>query len=276
MAHYAIGDLQGCYDELQALLAKIGFNHGTDTLWLTGDIVNRGPKSLEALQFCIRHDSHVQIVLGNHDLHLLAVAYRCGKTKNSDTIAPIISHPDSNKMLSWLRAQPLLVNNKTHAMVHAGLMPQWDVYTAQSLAREVEAELQSPRAQDYFAHMYGNKPSSWSPDLSGYNRLRLITNAFTRMRALTLNNKIDYDFKASLPEMPNTLCAWFEAPNRRHLSHTIVFGHCSALGYLNTNNVISLDTGALWGGQLTAINLDSNEVTQVEAINGLNWKITLG
>ena len=275
MAHYAIGDLQGCYDELQALLAKIGFNRGTDTLWLTGDIVNRGPKSLETLQFCIQNDDHVQIVLGNHDLHLLATAYRCGKIKSSDTIASILVHPNSNKMLDWLRAQPLLVHNERYAMVHAGLMPQWDITTAKSLAREVEAELQSPRAQSYFANMYGNKPTTWSPQLTGYNRLRLITNAFTRMRALTLDNKIDYDFKAPLTEMPSTLRAWFEAPNRQYLSHTIVFGHWSALGYLNLNNVIGLDTGALWGGQLTAINLDNQEVTQVASINGLNWKTTL-
>ncbi len=275
MAHYAIGDLQGCYDELQALLAKIGFNHGTDTLWLTGDIVNRGPKSLEALQFCRKHDNSVQIILGNHDLHLLAIAYRCGKSKRGDTLDNILNHPDSSKMLDWLRAQPLLVGNDEYVMVHAGLLPQWDIPTARSLAAEVEAELSSHRAQHYFAHMYGNKPDSWSPKLNGSDRLRLITNAFTRLRALTLDNKIELDFKSGLADMPSDLRAWFEAPNRQHLSHTILFGHWSALGYLNYNNVVALDTGALWGGSLTAYDLNRREVTQIDAINGLNWRTTL-
>lgn len=136
MAHYAIGDLQGCYDELEALLAKIDFNPGTDTLWLTGDIVNRGPKSLQCLQFCMQHESSVQIVLGNHDLHLLAVAYGHGKIKRSDTISPILDHPERQKMLDWLRAQPLMICWNRHVMVHAGLLPQWQIDEARALARE--------------------------------------------------------------------------------------------------------------------------------------------
>ena len=275
MAHYAIGDLQGCYDELEALLAKIEFNPGTDTLWLTGDIVNRGPKSLQCLQFCMQHESRVQIVLGNHDLHLLAIAYGHGRIKRSDTIEPILDHPERQKMLDWLRAQPLMVRQQSHVMVHAGLLPQWRVEEAESLAREVETELRSSRADAYFAHMYGNKPHRWSPELTGYERLRVITNVFTRMRALSYDNAIDCDFKAGLADMPGGLRAWFEAPARQNLSHKIVFGHWSALGFFNDCGVIALDTGALWGGRLTAIDLNSEAVSQVESHTGLSWQTAL-
>ncbi|WP_107928857.1 symmetrical bis(5'-nucleosyl)-tetraphosphatase [Neisseria animaloris] len=275
MAHYAIGDIQGCFAELTALLAKIGFNHGTDTLWLTGDIVNRGPQSLEALQFVMRHESSIRTVLGNHDLHLLAVSYGFGRIKRGDTISPILEHPERLKMLDWLRSQPLLIRGEKHVLVHAGLLPQWSVAEAESLAQEVESELRGDKAMQYFLNMYGNKPRRWSPDLEGYNRLRMITNVLTRMRALTFKNQLDYDFKGGPEDMPSGLRAWFEAPGRRHLSHTVVFGHWSALGYLNARNVIALDTGALWGGELTAVNLDTNEITQVDSQSGLHWATTL-
>ncbi|MCP1660360.1 symmetrical bis(5'-nucleosyl)-tetraphosphatase [Neisseria perflava] len=276
MAHYAIGDIQGCYDELDALLHKISFNHGTDTLWLTGDIVNRGPKSLQALQFVMQHESSVQIILGNHDLHLLAVGCGHGTVKRSDTITPILNHPDCAKMLDWLRMQPLMVQGENHyVMVHAGILPQWTVAQAQELAHEAEAELRGRKYKKFFGKMYGNKPAAWREDLEGYDRLRLIVNVFTRMRALTYTNELDYDFKATLDKMPLYLRPWFKAANRQNLDHTIVFGHWSSLGYTNGNGVISLDTGALWGGELTAINLANQEITQVAAINGLDWKTAL-
>lgn len=275
MAHYAIGDIQGCYDELAVLLKKIDFNHGTDTLWLTGDIVNRGPKSLESLQFAMRHEDSVQIILGNHDLHLLAVGYGHGTTKRSDTIAPILNHPDSRKMLDWLRHQPLMVRAEKHVMVHAGILPQWSIDQAESLAREAEAELQGAKYEKFFAKMYGNKPSAWQDNLSGYSRLRFIVNAFSRMRALTFTNELDFDFKSTLDKMPMYLRPWFKAPDRQNLSHKIVFGHWSSLGYVNDYNIIALDTGALWGGELTAINLDTEAVTQIAAINGLDWRTAL-
>lgn len=274
MAHYAIGDIQGCFDELSLLLEKIGFNHGTDTLWLTGDIVNRGPKSLESLQFAMQHESSVRTILGNHDLHLLCVGYGEGSVKRSDTITPILNHPECQKMLDWLRAQPLLIRGDKHVMVHAGLMPQWNIDDAQALAQEAEAELRGKKVKKFCAKMYGNTPTAWDEKLSGYNRLRFIINAFTRMRALTLGNELDFDFKSTLDNMPEHLRPWFYAPNRRHLSHTIVFGHWSSLGYHNADNVIALDTGALWGGALTAINLDSGETTQVASLGGLDWKTT--
>ena len=274
MAHYAIGDLQGCYDELQALLNKLDFQHGRDTLWLVGDIVNRGANSLACLQFCMQHESSVQIVLGNHDLHLLAIMYGYGKMKHSDTIAPIVHHPHAKKMRDWLRSQTLMVCHNQNVMVHAGILPQWSIVQAQQLADEVSHELQH-HTKSYCAHMYGNKPTAWSPTLTGHDRLRLITNVFTRMRALTADNQLDYDFKGTFLELPPHLHAWFDAPHRQQLSHTIVFGHWSALGYVARNQVIALDTGAVWGGKLTAVDLDTNHITQVSSQNGLDWQKTL-
>lgn len=276
MAHYAIGDVHGCFDELIALLEKINFNHGCDTLWLTGDIVNRGPKSLETLQFVMQHESSVHTVLGNHDLHLLAVYYGEGKVKRSDTLSSILNHPNSDKMLEWLKSQPLMIQNNQYVMVHAGLLPQWNVDKAHALASEVEYVLQSNKADKYFSKMYSNKPSAWSDDLDGYERLRMITNVFTRMRALTFTNELEYDYKSTVKKMPLYLRPWFKAANRQHLSHNIIFGHWSALGYINADHVISLDTGALWGGELTAINLDTQQVTQVVSQSKLDWATALG
>ncbi|ENV9493024.1 symmetrical bis(5'-nucleosyl)-tetraphosphatase, partial [Neisseria gonorrhoeae] len=265
-------DIQGCFDELTALLGKIGFNHGTDTLWLTGDIVNRGPKSLETLQFCIRHENSVQIVLGNHDLYLLAVGCGEGALKRSDTIEPILKHPDGGKMLDWLRAQPLLIREGGRVMIHAGILPQWRIAKAESLAGEAEAELRGKKYVKFFSKMYGNKPAAWDEGLEGYARLRFIVNAFTRMRALTFKNELDFDYKSTVKKMPPYLRPWFKAPDRQNLDHTIIFGHWSSLGYTNADNVISLDTGALWGGQLTAVNLETEEITQVQAAGGIDWK----
>lgn len=271
MAHYAIGDLQGCYHELQALLNAIQFNHGKDTLWLTGDIVNRGPKSLECLQFCMQHTSSVQMVLGNHDLHLLALMHGFGKHKRSDTLTDIINHPKAKTMREWLLQQPLMIQKPHHVLIHAGILPTWSIPLAQELANEVSEVLNSSYATQYFANMYGNKPTTWSHTLSGDERLRFITNVFTRMRAITFNNELDYNFKSTLSEMPSARQAWFDAPERQHHTHTLVFGHWSALGYFNDKGVIGLDTGALWGGKLTAINLDNQTLTQVPSLKGLNW-----
>lgn len=213
----------------------------------------------------------MQTVLGNHDLHLLAVSYGHGKVKRSDTIAPILEHPEARRLLDWLRAQPLMIQNGSHVLVHAGLLPQWSIPQAEALAREVETELQSSRAEPYFANMYGNKPVYWHNGLQGFNRLRMITNVFTRMRALTADGGLDYGFKSTLEEMPPGLMPWFDAPERLNLDRTIVFGHWSALGIVRRRNVLSLDTGALWGGQLSAADLDTGEIVQVDAKNGLKW-----
>lgn len=266
MAHYAIGDLQGCFSQLQQLLQQIGFSHSRDTLWLTGDIVNRGPQSLECLQFCMENEASVHTVLGNHDLHLLALMHGHGKLKRGDTLTPILNHPEADRIKHWLLHQPLLRQSGQYLLVHAGLLPQWTAGQAAGLAREVENVLQSDQAEAYFANMYGNRPDSWNEQLTGYERLRLITNVFTRMRALTFDNALDYDFKSTPADMPSHLRAWFEAPGRRHTDHTIVFGHWSALGYLDDKHVIALDTGALWGGSLTAVDLAGKTVSQVPGL----------
>lgn len=259
MAHYAIGDLQGCYAEFTALLNTIQFNHNHDTLWLVGDIVNRGAQSLECLQFCMRHEDSVQIVLGNHDLHLLALLYGQGSLKKNDTLTPILQHANARRMRDWLRNQPLMLHTDTHVLVHAGLLPQWTVTQAQNLANEISHELSSSHAHRFFEKMYGNKPSAWQPELSGMDRLRLITNVLTRMRVLHTDGSLEYRYKETYANIPSNLHAWFDSPNRQHLSHTIVFGHWSALGFMNDKNVLALDTGALWGGELTAVNLHTGE-----------------
>lgn len=254
---------------MEQLLAKINFNHGVDTLWLVGDIVNRGPQSLACLQFCMQHESSVKIVLGNHDLHLLAVMYGYGKMKKRDTIAEIVNHPKANIMRDWLRLQSLLVKQDTNVMVHAGLLPEWNIMQAQGLAAEVEMILRSQEIKKFLSKMYGDTPNSWSPQWHGIDRLRLITNVFTRLRALTADNCLNYDFKNTLEKMPSELHAWFDAPNRQNLDHTIIFGHWSAIGIQTRNHIISLDTGAVWGGQLTAVNLHNQQFIQVQASAGL-------
>lgn len=257
MAHYAIGDLQGCFAELCALLNQLNFNHGNDTLWLVGDIVNRGPQSLECLQFCLKHESSVQIVLGNHDLHLLALLYGSGSLKKGDTLNPILRHKHASRYRDWLRTQPLMRHETRYVLTHAGLLPQWTVEQAQALSDEVSHELSGSHAADFFAQMYGNRPDSWQPELSGQERLRFITNVFSRMRVLNADGSLDYHYKATYDGIVPPKMAWFDAPNRQHLSHTIVFGHWSALGYRHEKNIYALDTGALWGGELTAVDLDS-------------------
>lgn len=260
MAHYAIGDLQGCYDELDALLKQLDFNHGRDTLWLVGDLVNRGPKSLQVIDFVMKNESSVQVVLGNHDLHLLAILYGCGKLKKNDTLEPIIQHKKVNKIRDWLRHQPLMRQNESCVLTHAGLLPQWSIEEAQALANEVAEELLcKKRVKLYFKNMYGNTPDRWTNKLKRMNRLRFITNVFTRMRVLHEDGRLDFDYKGTRENIPKDLHAWFCDEARQNLDKTIVFGHWSALGFVQEHNVIALDTGALWGGELTAVNLDTRE-----------------
>lgn len=259
MAHYAIGDLQGCFDELTALLAKLNFNHGTDTLWLVGDLVNRGPKSLQCLEFVMKHESSVQVVLGNHDLHLLAILYGNGKLKKHDTLAEIVQHPRVNVMRDWLRAQPLMRQNDSHVLVHAGVLPEWGLEMAQSLADEVSVQLSGSHANAFFARMYGNLPDKWTDTLQEMDRWRFVTNVFTRMRVLHPDNRLEFDYKGTYSNIPPALHAWFDGENRQNLDKTIVFGHWSALGFVQKKRVLALDTGALWGGELTAVNLQTHE-----------------
>lgn len=261
MTYYAIGDLQGCFDEFQDLLAHIGFSRGRDTLWLVGDIVNRGPRSLDCLRYIKRHEDSIRTVLGNHDLHLLALAYGNGRLKQQDTVGGILAAPDREPLLDWLRRQPLMRRSGGQIIVHAGIWPQWDADTAQARADEV-AEALRQRPQQYFDHMYGNLPDTdTAADETG--RLRFATNVFTRMRALTADGRMDFGFKSTLSDLPAGLIPWFRVPGRCVLSQQIVFGHWSALGLHRENGTAGIDTGALWGGRLTALNLENGEVFQV-------------
>lgn len=271
MAQYVIGDIQGCLTEFQQLLNKLNFNPGTDTIWLTGDLVNRGPQSLATLRLVKQHDSCMQTILGNHDLHLLALHYGHGKLKRGDTISDILNAPDRTNLIDWLRQQPLYREEEDYVLVHAGIWPEWNCKQAQRLAVEVETVLQN-NPQEFFARMYGNKPVRWNNNLNGDERLRFITNSFTRMRALTVDGAMDFDYKGMLGDMPSQLIPWFKAPARQNTDRTILFGHWSALGLYHQDNVVCVDTGALWGGSLTAYNLKNGSVVQTPSQTKLNFE----
>ncbi len=263
MATYAIGDIQGCYHALMALLARLQFNAKNDTLWLVGDLINRGSGSLEVLRWCYQYQDSLKIVLGNHDLHALAVVHGLKAAHKGDTLQASVDAPDSHALFKWLRHQPLMIVEKNHVMLHAGLLPQWTISESLSYAREVETVLQSGDYQYFLANMYGSQPSQWQPDLVGMDRLRIITNAFTRMRICTAEGEMEFAFKGELPDIPVAYLPWFDVPNRKSTNANIICGHWSALGLRQRNNVHALDTGCLWGGQLTAMDLETRAITQV-------------
>ncbi|MES2580335.1 MAG: symmetrical bis(5'-nucleosyl)-tetraphosphatase [Pseudomonadota bacterium] len=269
MATYAIGDIQGCYNAFIALLNQLQFNPKTDQLRLVGDLINRGSGSLEVLRWCYQHQSSVKVVLGNHDLHALAVTHALKQAHKSDTLHAIIDAPDGVELLTWLRNQPLMLvdcdeHQNDYAIVHAGLLPQWSIQNALAYAHEVEAALQADDYRDFLTHMYGNTPNIWKDDLVGMDRLRVITNAMTRMRICTANGEMEFTFKGELQNVPIGYMPWFNVANRQSQTTRILCGHWSALGLSQHNNVISLDTGCLWGGQLTAICLETGAITQVQ------------
>lgn len=263
MATYAIGDIQGCYYAFQALLDKLDFDLASDRLWLVGDIINRGSGSLEVLRWCFQHRENLTTVLGNHDLHAMAVAHGIRKAHRSDTLQTLLAAPDSKILLTWLRHQPLMVANHDYVMVHAGMLPQWSVKQALSYAKEVEAALQGDAHIDFLANMYGNTPDQWHADLEGYDRLRVITNAMTRMRVCAPSGTLDFDFKGELADVPQDLLPWFDVPDRTPSHQAIIFGHWSALGLQQRDNIYALDTGCLWGGKLTAMCLETKVISQV-------------
>lgn len=256
MATYAIGDVQGCHSELLALLDRIAFNPSTDTVWFTGDLVNRGPHSLETLRTVRSLGDAAISVLGNHDLHLLAVARGISRTKHKDTFGDVLNAPDRDELLDWLRHRPLLHHGEGFYMVHAGLPPQWNMHHASSLAQEAETVLQSDDYPWLLWHMYGNKPDLWDEELSGWNRLRFIINSFTRIRFCTPEGRVDFMQKGKPGNQPPGLVPWFEAPNRQSADARIVFGHWSTLGFQSSHGTLCLDTGCLWGGELTAVRLN--------------------
>ncbi len=260
MATYAIGDIQGCGDEFEALLDKLKFDATRDRLWLVGDLVNRGPRSLDVLRQVRALGAAAITVLGNHDLHLLAVALAGSKSKQQDTIADVLRAPDRDELLYWLRHRPLLHCDAAlgYTLIHAGLPPQWDAATAQQCAREVEAALRDDRrCIELFAHMYGDQPDGWSDELTGFNRLRFITNCFTRLRFCHDDGRIALSYKGTIEKAPAGLQPWFRVRRRRSRDMRIVFGHWSALGFHDAEGVLCLDTGCVWGSQLTAVRLDA-------------------
>jgi bis(5'-nucleosyl)-tetraphosphatase (symmetrical) len=266
MALYAIGDIQGCDTALGALLEAIGFSADRDRLWFVGDIVNRGPESLQALRRIRSMGDAATVVLGNHDLHLLAIAYGEAEVKSGDTLDEILAAPDRNDLLEWLLHRPLM--HEEHALnlslVHAGLPPQWDIPTARSCAREVEQALKKDPAR-LLEMMYGDEPSRWDEALAGAERLRFIVNCFTRLRYVDADGRLALRVKGS-PNKPQSkqLIPWFEAPGARWHGPRVVFGHWSTLGFLNTSAVASLDTGCVWGGSLTALRLDDVHAAPVQ------------
>ena len=263
MATYAIGDIQGCGIEFRQLLELICFDPAMDRLWLVGDLVNRGADSLEVLRLVKSFGDAAITVLGNHDLHLLAVAEGVAALHRSDTLNDILDAPDREELLTWLRGQRLLHVEGDWVLVHAGLLPQWSVAQAQMLAHEVENALRDNDFREFLTHMYGNNPDHWDESLTGYRRLRVITNAFTRMRVCTVQGEMEFKFKGEAKDIPQGYLPWFEAPGRASAGSTIVCGHWSALGLRIESNVIALDTGCLWGGPLSAIRLEDRKLFQI-------------
>ena len=257
MAIYAIGDIQGCYDEFQRILDLIEFNPSKDKLWLAGDIVNRGPKSLEVLRLVKSLGSSTITVLGNHDLHLLALSQGNQRHYKHGGLTDILEAPDREELIHWLRHQPLMYQHKElrYSLIHAGLPPQWDIPTALLRARELEVALQGAAFHDFCHAMYGNEPSRWSDDLTGMDRLRFITNCFTRLRYCTPDGRLAMREKGSPGSQGAGVIPWYQVPGRASRNDQIIFGHWSTLGFYNGNNVWAIDTGCLWGGKLTALKI---------------------
>ncbi len=261
MAVYAIGDLQGCYADLQKLLKLIEFNRNKDQLWFCGDLVNRGPDSLGCLRFVYELGDAAITVLGNHDLSLLATAAGQRELNSKDTLHEILNAKDKEQLLHWLRHRPLMHYDQDigYAMVHAGLPREWTLQDALKHAKEVETQLQNKQYKKLLAGMYGNTPSQWSDKLSGIDRHRFIINCLTRMRYCTEDGALDLDAKGAPENQPEELVPWFKLRKRKNKGTRIVFGHWSTLGCTQKKNAFSLDTGCVWGGQLTAMQLDKKQ-----------------
>ena len=258
MSVYAIGDVQGCFAELQSLLELIDFDPARDRLWFAGDLVNRGPQSLETLRFVHGLGDAALTVLGNHDLHLIAADFDARYARSKDTLQPILEAPDKDELLEWLRCRPLLHHDPElgFTLLHAGLPPQWDLARAQDCAAEVVEVLRNGRHGEFLSRMYGNEPDLWSEDLEGWDRLRYITNCFTRLRYVDPEGRLNLRDKGAPGSQPRGHLPWFAVPGRASAGLRILFGHWSTLGRVAEENVFPLDTGCLWGGQLTALRLE--------------------
>ena len=264
MAIYAVGDLQGCLAPLKRLLDNVNFDATADRLWFVGDLVNRGPDSLATLRLVKSLGDRAEVVLGNHDLHLLTVAAGFVKAHRGDTLNDILQAPDRDELLTWLRHRPLLHRASGFTMIHAGLLPDWSIAQAQALAREVEAALRGPDYLEFLANMYGNSPDRWRDDLSGWDRMRVITNAFTRLRICTPAGTMEFTHKGELADIPSGFMPWYQVPGRNSADETIICGHWSALGLRLESNLLALDTGCLWGRCLSAVRLEDRTLFQVD------------
>ena len=270
MSTYVVGDIQGCLQPLKCLLKKVSFNPDKDVLWSVGDIVNRGPRCLKTLRFLHDMRDNLVLVLGNHDLHLLAVAAGVRTPNRSDTLDKILKAPDKEALLTWLLHRPLLHHEHGFTLVHAGIPPQWSVEEAGARAREVETVLQSPACIEFFKHMYGNEPLVWSDELTGMTRLRVITNYLTRMRFCTSQGVLDLDSKGPSPDLGKVaVSAWFSHPRRKTAKDRILFGHWASIeGQTDHPNAIGLDTGCVWGGALSLYELETGRWTSCQCRDG--------
>lgn len=260
MALYLIGDVQGCDRALQRLLDEISFSASRDTLFLLGDLVNRGPDSVGVLRRLMGYGAAAQCILGNHDLHLLALAYGVRKPNRKDTLSAVLEARDRQAMLDWLRWQRMAMLEKTPGedilMVHAGVLPAWSASQTMALAAEVEAVLRSPALGEFLHQMYGNGPTRWDAALRGTARLRVIVNALTRLRFCTPDGQMEFDSKEGAGAAPAGYLPWFDVPGRQSANVTVAFGHWSTLGPLERQDVLALDTGCVWGGALSALRLE--------------------
>lgn len=262
MAEYAIGDLQGNFNELQALLERIDFLPGRDRIWFTGDLVNRGPASLECLRFVRGLGDSALVVMGNHDFHLLCVSQGATHARKGDTMEAILAAPDREELLGWVRSLPLLVSEKGFVMVHAGVLPQWTIDEAAILADEVAHALRTMELGRFCAELYGDE-DRWSDELVGMERVRVVVNAMTRMRVCSPDGRMQLRFKGEPGAAPAGFLPWFAVPGRKSRGTPLICGHWSALGLQLRDDLIAVDTGCLWGRSLTAVRLHDRTVFQV-------------
>ncbi len=258
MAVYAIGDIQGCYKPFRRLLDKIEFDPANDQLLLTGDLVNRGKKSLKVLRYILKHQYSIRTVLGNHDLHMLCAFEGVPSPRGNDTFDDVLNAPERDSIFDWLRCQPLAIHDEALniLLVHAAVHPLWTLDECLSYAGEVQAALSAPDYRKLLPALYGNKPRRWSADLEGADRLRFVVNVFTRLRYIGLDGRLNFDHAGSPGSQPHELVPWFKHPERVSLTPAIVFGHWSALGLYRKNGVLGLDTGCCWGRSLCAARID--------------------
>jgi bis(5'-nucleosyl)-tetraphosphatase (symmetrical) len=264
MATIAIGDVQGCYDQLMRLLERCGYDERRDRLWFVGDLVNRGPQSLATVRFVKGLGARAVTVLGNHDLSLLAVAEGIRRPHAVDTFGDILAADDREELLDWLRGRSMMHAGEGYAMVHAGLLPQWSVGQALALAREVEQALRGPGYREFLRQMYGNEPVRWHDQLAGIDRLRIIVNAMTRMRLTTADGTLEFSHKLGLERVPPGYMPWYDVPARASRGTTILFGHWAALGLLQRDDVVGLDSGCVWGRALSALRLADRRLFQCD------------